>query len=126
MAHYAFLNAENIVVNVIVGRDEGGGTDWEAYYSAKTGLACKRTSYNTRAGVHSQGGVPFRKNYASKGFRYDAGRDAFIPPRPHPSWTLDETTCTWAPPSPRPSGDGLWSWDESAGEWVDLRALRAG
>jgi hypothetical protein len=121
MAHYAFLNAENIVVNVIVGRDEGDGSDWESYYSAKTGLACKRTSYNTRAGVHTQGGVPFRKNYASKGYTFDAQRDAFIPPQRFPSWTLNEQTCTWDPPVPRPSTPGSWAWNEEGGEWVDLR-----
>lgn len=126
MAHYAFLDADGIVVNVIVGRDEGDGMDWESYYSAKVGLACKRTSYNTRAGDHAKGGIAYRKNYASKGYKYDASRDAFIPPQPYASWTLDESTCRWAPPSPRPESDGIWAWDESAGQWVDLRTLQAG
>lgn len=119
MAHYALIDGNNIVVSVIVGKDETTG-DWESYYAAKTGLICKRTSYNTRAGVHVNGGVAYRKNYASKGYAFDAQRDAFIPPRRFQSWTLNEQTCTWEPPVPRPEGPGLWVWDESAGEWQEL------
>lgn len=115
MAHYALLNGDNVVVSVIVGNDEGT-TDWEAYYSAKTGQACKRTSYNTRAGVHVAGGTPYRKNYAGPGYTYDAARDAFIPPKPFPSWLLEESSCTWQAPAPRPSPTAKW--DEQAQAWV--------
>jgi hypothetical protein len=81
MAHYAFLDEQNVVVEVIVGRDEGeGGADWEQYYAEIRGLSCKRTSYNTRDGVHLSGGVPFRGTYAGIGFRYDPVADVFVPP----------------------------------------------
>lgn len=100
MAHYAFLDENNIVTEVIVGRNEDeivdGITDWESYYGEVRGQVCKRTSYNTVGGVHSGGGTPLRKNYASIGFIYDPIRDAFIPPKPEEgNWVLDETTCTW-------------------------------
>lgn len=117
MAHYALLNEQSIVVGVIVGRDEGEGMDWESYYASKTGLLCKRTSYNTRGGVHVKGGVAYRKNYAAKGYSFDAQRDAFIPPRPFPSWTLNEESCTWDPPVPRPEGPPQ-RWDEESRRWV--------
>ena len=122
MAHYAFLDENNIVTQVIVGRDEDdlieGVTDWEAYYGARTGQACKRTSYNTRAGEHSDGGVPFRKNYAGIGMTYDADRDAFIPPKPFESWVLNEDTCLWVAPVPYPTDGEAYIWDEDAGDWI--------
>lgn len=112
MAHYAFIDASNIVVEVIVGRDEGeGGIDWEAHYGEIRALRCLRTSYNTLAGEHLKGGIPFRGNYAGIGYRYDEERDAFIPPRPGgDGWTLDRETFQWvqatppsaAPPVPEP------------------------
>ena len=99
MAHYAFLDQNNIVTEVIVGKDEGEeGVNWEAHYGAFRGQPCKRTSYNTYGGVHSNGGTPFRKNYAGIGYTYDAGRDAFIPPKPYNSWVLVEETCQWKAP----------------------------
>ena len=118
MAHYAFLDENNVVLGVITGREDAG-TDWEAVYAASRGVdasRCKRTSYNTRAGVHSKGGTPFRKNYAGIGHTYDATRNAFIPPRPFPSWTLSEQSCTWQPPSPRPVG--IWKWYEAGLSWI--------
>lgn len=100
MAHYAFLDDNNIVTQVIVGKDEGeGGVDWEHYYGEFQGQPCKRTSINTFAGVHTAGGVPFRKNYAGIGYTYDAARDAFIPPKPSDDATLDEATCQWIVPA---------------------------
>lgn len=121
MAHYALLDDDNIVTQVFVGRDEDdlaeGVTDWEQYY-APEGFTCKRTSYNTHGGVHAFGGVPFRKNYAGIGYRYDSERDAFIPPQPFPSWLLDETTCLWGPPIPMPDDGQLWTWDEPTLAWV--------
>jgi len=127
MAHYAVLDANNIVTQVFVGRDEGdlapGVDDWETYYAPR-GYTVKRTSYNTHAGEHALGGEPFRYNYAGKGFSYDPDRDAFIPPKPFESWVLDETTCLWVAPVPMPeetdeNGDPVpYVWDESVGEWV--------
>lgn len=115
MAHYAYLDENNTVIQVTVGKDEGeGGIDWERYYGAK------RTSFNTRGGIHLQGGQPFRKNYAGIGYIYDAERDAFIPPRPYQSWQLDETTCLWNPPVPRPEdNDKRWDWDEATLSWAE-------
>jgi hypothetical protein len=99
MAHYAFLNDNNIVIEVIVGRDENdlveGVTSWEEYYGAIRGQRCLRTSYNTHAGHHSDGGQPFRQNYAGIGFTYDESFDAFIPPKPEGDWVLDEETFNW-------------------------------
>lgn len=100
MAHYAFLNENNIVTEVIVGKNEGeDNIDWEAHYGAFRNQVCKRTSYNTCGGVHSNGGTPFRKNYAGIGFIYDEGRDAFIAPKPNENWVLDEDTCQWNDPT---------------------------
>lgn len=114
MAHYAVLDENNIVTQVFVGKDEGEmDWDWELYYGAK------RTSYNTHGGVHSEDGTPFRKNYAGIGFTYDEARDAFIPPQPYPSWTLDEDTCTWDSPVPYPE-EGMHTWDEDTISWVEV------
>jgi hypothetical protein len=119
MAHYAFLDENNIVTEVIVGKNEGEESiDWEVHYGNFRNQVCKRTSYNTSGGVHSGGGVPFRQNYASIGSTYDAVRDAFISPKLYPSWLLNEATCQWESPVPMPEDDGLYSWDEALGEWV--------
>ena len=72
-----------------------------------------QTSYNTLGGKHNLGGTPLRKNYAGTGFTYDQIRDAFIPPQDFPSWTLNETTCLWDPPIPRPTDGKLYRWDET-------------
>jgi len=121
MAHYAFLDSDNRVVEVIAGRDEDdlvpGVTSWEDYYGHRRGRRCKRTSYNTRANEHTDGGTPFRGNYAGIGFTYDEARDAFIAPQPFPSWTLNEQTFSWDPPVPEPDEPG-YEWDESAQNWV--------
>lgn len=108
MAHYAFLNENNIVTEVIVGRDEDdlveGVTSWEDYYGAVRGQKCVQTSYNTQAGAHIYGGTPFRGNYAGIGFTYDEALDAFIPPKPDAQtsdglvdWVLNEETFNWEP-----------------------------
>ncbi len=100
MAHYAFLDENNIVTEVIVGKDEGtDGVDWEQHYGNFRGQTCKRTSYNTSGGAHALNGTPFRKNYAGVGYTYDATRDAFIPPKPIESWVLNETSCLWEDPA---------------------------
>ena len=100
MAHYAFLDENNIVVEVIVGKDEGtDGVDWEQHYGNFRGLTCKRTSYNTAGGVHVNDGTPYRKNFAGTGYAYDAGRDAFIAPKPFESAVLNEESCLWEDPN---------------------------
>jgi hypothetical protein len=120
MAHYAFLDENNIVTEVIVGKDEGDeGIDWEQHYAVFRGQPCKRTSYNTYGGVHVSDGIPFRKNYAGIGFTYDKDLDAFIPPQPFPSWVLNETTYLWEPPVPMPDDGQLYQWDEEQGQWVE-------
>ena len=78
-----------------------------------------QTSYRTHGGQHPEG-TPLRKNYAGIGFTYDAGRDAFIPPKPYPSWTLNETTCLWDAPVAYPTDGKAYSWDEEAGNWVEV------
>lgn len=121
MAHYAFLNEENIVSEVITGKDESEkiqGLSPEEYYGNFRGQVCKRTSYNTYAGVHVLDGTPFRKNFAGIGFTYDEQRDAFIPPKPYPSWLLDEPTCTWEAPIPHPNDGHPWDWNEEKQEWI--------
>ena len=103
MAHYAFLDENNVVTEVITGIHETEtieGLDPETWYGNFRGKSCKRTSYNTQGGVHVNGGTPYRKNYAGVGYIYDAGRDAFIAPKPHDSWILDEATCSWQEPTP--------------------------
>ena len=101
MAHYAFLDDNNIVIDVITGRDEDdlapGVTSWEDYYGSFRGQRCLQTSYNTLAGVHANGGTPLRGNYAGIGYEYREDLDAFIAPRPGDDWVLNEETFTWEP-----------------------------
>ena len=121
MAHYAFLDLNNIVTEVIVGKDEGeGGIDWEQHYGEFRGQTCKRTSYNTIGGVHTNGGTPLRKNYAGIGYTYDATRDAFISPKPYASWLLNETSCIWESPTPMPNDGKVYLWNEEQLAWVEL------
>jgi hypothetical protein len=117
MAHYAELNRENVVIRVIPGPDENEKSGIEQLYLLQTGNIWKRTSYNTAGGHHPEG-KPFRKNYAGIGYKYDEQRDAFIPPQPFPSWTLNEYTCLWDPPIPFPSDGKEYYWDEDATSWV--------
>ena len=77
----------------------------------------KQTSYNTRSGTHKNGGTPFRKNFAGVGYTYDEDRDAFIPPKPYPSWTLNETTCIWEAPVAKPDDGQRYSWNEETQQW---------
>jgi len=121
MAHYAFLNMQNIVTEVIVGKDETEGPkNWEMHYGNIREQVCKRTSYNTVAGEHTGGGTPFRKNYAGIGYTYDAARDAFIPPRPYTSWTLDSNKCIWEPPVEYPSDGKQYTWNEDTTSWDEI------
>ena len=120
MGHYAFLNADSVVTEVITGINETElieGLLPETWYGNFRGQVCKRTSYNTYGGVHNSDNIPYRKNYAGIGFTYDTARDAFISPQPYPSWVLDEATCWWVAPVAMPS-EGLWVWDEATVSWV--------
>lgn len=115
MAHYAWLDENNLVVNVTVGVDEnivqegiGGSTEaWEAFYSEASGHIIKRTSYNGN----------IRKQYAGIGYTYDAVNDVFIAPQPYASWALDNDF-NWQPPTPMPT-EGLWYWSEAEQVWVN-------
>lgn len=121
MAHYAILDENNIVTQVIVGKDENeqlpeGYISWEEYYGGK------KTSYNTFQGEHLLGGTPFRKNYAAIGYFYDSNRDAFIPPKIFNSWTLNEETCQWEPPIPLPAHEinERYIWSEADQIWYKV------
>jgi hypothetical protein len=118
MAHYSFLDMQNIVTEVIVGKDETDGpTNWEIHYGNIREQVCKRTSFNTRGGVHSDGGVAFRKNYAGIGYTYDETRDAFIPPKPFDSWILNEDSCLWEAPVAMPDDGQAYEWNEETTSW---------
>ena len=119
MAHYALINEENIVVDVIVGKDESDTThNWEEFYSQETGYTVKQTSYNTIGGVHVLGGKPLRKNYATIGGHYDPISDAFYAPRPFDSWLLNGITCLWEAPKPKPTDGKPYKWSEDELDWV--------
>lgn len=126
MAYYAFLDNDNTVVEVITGNEENSeGINWEEWYGNYRGLTCKRTSYNTFEGKHSNPNKEqFRYNYAGIGFKFDPTKGphgAFIPPSPYPSWILDETTCSWKSPVPRPEDDTKhWVWNESTTTWDEF------
>jgi len=108
MDYYAFLDADKVVTEVIPGKDQGSdNTDWEQWYSEFRGQVCKRSRTDG-----------FRKNYAGIGYTYDATRDAFIPPQPFPSWTLNEDTCRWDALSPYPTDGQPYQWDEETTSWV--------
>jgi hypothetical protein len=111
MAHYAFLDSDNIVTEVITGIDETElieGLDPETWYGNFRGQVCKRTSYNGN----------YRKNYAGRGYTYDAERDAFIAPKPFDSWLLDEETCRWEAPVPYPTDGFTYYWNEADTDWA--------
>jgi hypothetical protein len=118
MAHFAQIDENNIVTQVlVVGNDqEHRGQEFLANDLGLGGTWIK-TSYNTHGGVHSEGGTPLRKNYAGIGYTYDAGRDAFIPPKPFNSWVLDEDTCLWNAPTPMPTEGGPYMWVEDDLNW---------
>jgi hypothetical protein len=119
MAHYAFLDQNNIVTDVIVGKNEGeDGVDWEQWYGEFRGQTCKRTSYNTIAGVHANGGTPFRKNYAGIGYTYRSDIDAFVPPKPFASWILN-ADAQWEAPIAMPTDGKMYSWDEDTVSWIE-------
>jgi hypothetical protein len=113
MAHYAFIDDNNIVTEVITGIDETElieGKDPETWYGEFRGQVCKRTSYNG----------DIRKNYAGVGFYFDEARDAFIAPQPYPSWVLDEDTCQWEAPVPYPTDGLMYQWNEEITDWEPI------
>jgi hypothetical protein len=104
------------------------GTDdtlyWEGWYRHHGKVqAVRRMSYNTQGGVHKLGGTPFRKNYAGVGYMYDPVRDAFYTAQPYASWTLNEDTCYWEAPTPRPEGMD-WHWNEPTLEWINSAGVK--
>ena len=113
MGHFAKV-VDGTVTQVIVAEPEFFNT----FVDSSPG-AWLQTSYRTHGGEHPEG-RPLRKNYAGIGYSYDAGRDAFIPPKPYPSWTLNETTCLWDAPVAYPTDGKLYSWDEANGNWVEV------
>lgn len=119
MSHWAEINENNIVTRVLVGNnDDINGDEGYKWLIDNLGGVWKKTSYNTKAGQHKEGGTPFRKNYAGVGFTYDESRDAFIPPKPFDSWILDEETCQWNSPVRLPDEENLYFWDEAELKWV--------
>jgi len=115
MSHFAKIDDNNIVINVIVAEQK--------YIDSLEGRWVQ-TSYNTRSGVHyasnsndPDGGVALRKNYAGIGYSYDESLDAFIPPKPYDSWILDEPTCTWEAPVPYPNDGNMYDWNEETQAW---------
>jgi hypothetical protein len=114
MAHFAKVN-NGIVEQVIVAEPEFFTT----FVDSSPGEWIQ-TSYNTRGGVHANGGTPLRKNYAGVGFTYDRVRDAFIPPKPYASWTLNEDTCLWDAPVAYPDDGNMYTWDEATTNWVEV------
>jgi hypothetical protein len=110
IAHYAFLDNDNIVTEVIVGIDETElieGKHPEVWYGEFRGQTCKRTSYNGN----------YRKNYAGLGYKYDEALDAFVPPKPYESWLLNEDTALWEAPVAYPDDEGMYTWNEDTGSW---------
>lgn len=109
MAHFAQINDANIVLQVLVTDNDypNEGYDWlvETF-----GGRWVQTSYNAR----------IRKNFAGIGYYYDEARDAFIPPKPFESWTLDEETCQWVSPTPYPTDGKLYTWNEELTEWTEV------
>lgn len=114
MAHWAKVN-NGIVEQIIVAEPEF----FETFVDTGPG-EWVQTSYNTYGGVHADGGVPLRKNYAGIGYTYDAIRDAFYEPQPYPSWTLNEDTCLWEPPVAHPSDENRYIWNEETTSWDEV------
>jgi len=114
MSHFAKIN-NGVVEQVIVAEPEF----FETFVDTTPG-EWVQTSYNTYGGQHRNGGTPLRKNYAGIGYTYDRQRDAFIPPKPFASWVLNEETCLWEAPTPMPTDDKNYRWDETTTAWVEV------
>ena len=115
MSHFAQIDGNNIVTQVIV--IEQDVVDTGLFGDPNSWI---QTSYNTSGGIHLLGGTPLRKNYAGIGYTYDSTRDAFIPPKPFNSWTLNETTCLWEAPTPMPDDGKMYRWDEETTSWIEI------
>jgi len=124
MAHFVKLGigskvVQGVVVHNDVATSEQAGIDFlNNLY--KTNDVWKQTSYNTHGGEHKLGGTPFRKNFAGIGFKYDQTRDAFIPPQPYNSWTLNEDTCLWEAPTAYPDDGKFYNWNEQTTSWDEV------
>lgn len=127
MAHFAELDENNVVLRVLVVANEQEHRGQE-FLSKDLNLGGRweQTSYNTKFGIYYDSNTnepspdqykAYRKNYAGIGFTFDEERDAFIPPKPFPSWILDEDTCGWKAPIPMPQTDELWVWNEEMLQW---------
>jgi hypothetical protein len=125
MAHFAKLDENNIVTEVYVvhnnvATDEETGINFLKTLLKEPDAVWKQTSYNTHGGVHLLGGTPFRKNFAGRGYIYDADKDAFIAPKPFDSWTFNETTFQWDPPVPYPENASFHEWNEETKQWDSI------
>jgi|TARA_Y100000114_G_scaffold43820_1_gene39394 hypothetical protein len=129
MASFAKIGLNNKVIQVLSVHNndlkDANGIEQEKlgvdFLTKLTGWAIwKQTSYNTIANVHRLGGTPFRKNHAGIGYTYDEDRDAFIPPKPYDSWLLDEDTCIWKSPTPRPDDEKKYVWNEDNQTWDEI------
>ena len=127
MAHFAKIGLNNKVIEILSVVNEvlhdSNGVEQESigidFLTKLTGYPIwKQTSYNTVGGVHNNGGTPFRKNHAGIGYTYDEDRDAFIPPKPFNSWTLNESTCNWEAPIAYPTDGKIYNWDELTKNWI--------
>ena len=130
MAHFAKLGKGNIVQQVVVvanavlkdkdnkEQERLGVKFLQELYGSRD--IWKQTSYNTRGGEHQLGGTPFRKNFASVGYKYDEDKDAFIQPQKYKSWTLDEISCTWKPPVAHPLDGKTYTWNEQTLNWDEV------
>jgi len=114
MTHYAKVE-NNLVTQIIVAEAEF----FDTFVDSSPGEWIQ-TSYNTHGGVHLDGGVALRKNYAGVGYTYDTTRDAFISPKPYPSWTLDEASCQWTAPTAYPDDEKQYSWNEDTTAWDEI------
>ena len=112
MGHYAKVS-NGIVEKVIVAEADF----FDTFVDSSAGQWLQ-TSYNTHAGVHSNGGTPLRKNYAGIGYTYDTTRDAFYAPQPYPSWTLNDDSCLWEAPTAMPDDENTYRWDEQSLTWL--------
>ena len=112
MAHYARIDDNDTVIEVIV-------IEHDQVITGQFGNIDKliQTSYNTHGGVHISGGTPLRKNYAVAGYKYDRERDAFIPPQPFASWSLNEDSCLWEAPTLYPETTEMLIWNEETQSW---------
>jgi hypothetical protein len=114
MAHFAKVH-NGTVEQVIVAESDF----FDSFVDSSAGEWIQ-TSYNTYGGVHLNGGTPLRKNYAGIGYTYDLTKDAFIPPKPYPSWILVEDTCQWKAPTDMPSDGKIYKWNEETTNWVEV------